>query len=85
MVSIVEKPAVPQIMTAFATFVKVEVVSPVKEIQAIQNIFASMRVDNIKKNYKSESVCRVYQHLEIFRDAIARTGSEKARNLISEC
>ena len=47
-------------MTAFGTFMKVEVVGPVKEIQAIQNIFASMRVDDIKQNYKTESMGCVY-------------------------
>jgi hypothetical protein len=72
-------------MATFATFVEVLVVRPVKEIQTIQNVLASMRVDDIKKHHKTESMCCVYQFLEILRDAIARAGSEKVGNLITKC
>jgi len=72
-------------MTAFTTFVKVLVVTTVEEIQAIEDVFAGMGVDNIQKNYKAKTMGRVYQFFEIFRDAITRTGSEKVGNLISEC
>ena len=72
-------------MTAFTTFVKVQVVAAVEEIQAIEDIFAGMGVDNIQKNYKSKSMGCVYQLLEILRETIARAGSEKAGNLISKC
>ena len=44
-----------------------------------------MRVDNIQKNYKTESMRCVYQLFEVLWDAIARAGSEKVGNLISEC
>jgi hypothetical protein len=72
-------------MTAFGTFVKVLVVTTVEEIQAIEDVFAGMGVDNIQKNYKAKTMGRVYQLFEIFRDTITRTGSEKVGNLISEC
>ena len=71
-------------MTAFATFVKVQVVTSVEEIQAIENVFARMGVDDIQKNYKAKTMGCVYQFFEIFRDAITRTGSEKVCNLITE-
>jgi hypothetical protein len=71
-------------MTAFSTFVKVQVVTTVEVIQAIENVFAGMGVDNIQKNYKAKAMGCVYQLFEIFRDAKTRTGSEKAGNLISE-
>ena len=44
-----------------------------------------MRVDNIQKNYKTESMRCVYQLFEVLGGAIARAGSEKVGNLISEC
>jgi hypothetical protein len=72
-------------MTAFTTLVKVLVVTTVKEIQAIENVFASMGVDNIQKNHKTKTMGCVYQFFEILGDTIARTGSEKAGNLVSEC
>ena len=71
-------------MTAFSTFVKVLVVTTVEEIQAIENVFAGMGVDNIQKNYKAKTMGCVYQLFEIFRDPITGTCSEKAGNLISE-
>ena len=71
-------------MTAFSTFVKVLMVTTVEKIQAIENVFAGMGVDNIQKNYKAKAMGRVYQLFEIFRDAKTRTGSEKVGDLISE-
>jgi hypothetical protein len=72
-------------MTPFAAFMEITMVCPVKEIQAIQNVLASVRVDNIKEDYKTKTMCRVYELFEILRDTIARAGSEKVGNLISEC
>ena len=83
--AVVEKATIPKLVAAFATFMKVKVVRPIKEIQAIQDILASMRVDDIEKNYKSKSMCCVYQLFEILGDTIARAGSKKTGNLISEC
>jgi len=40
-------------MAAFGTFMEVEMVGPVKEIQAVQDVLASVRVDNIEKNRKT--------------------------------
>jgi hypothetical protein len=82
--AVVEQATVPKLMTAFSTFVKVQVVTTVEEIQAIENVFAGMGVDNIQKNYKTKTMGCVYQFFEIFREAITRTGSEKVGNLISE-
>jgi hypothetical protein len=71
-------------MTAFTTFVEVQVVTAVEEIQAIENVFAGMRVDNIQKDHKTKTMGCVYQLFEIFRDSITRTGSKKVGDLISE-
>ena len=72
-------------MTAFTTFVKVHMVTAVKEIQAIENVFAGMGVDNIQKNHKTKSMGCVNKLFEILRETITRAGSEKAGNLISKC
>jgi len=44
-----------------------------------------VRVDDIKKHHKTKTMCCVYQFFEILREAIARAGSEKVGDLISEC
>jgi len=72
-------------MAAFTTFVEVKVIGAVKDIQAIQNVFAGMRMNDIEQNHKSKSVCCVYQLFEFFRKTIARAGSEKVGNLVPEC
>jgi hypothetical protein len=72
-------------MTTFTTLVEVLVVTTVKEVQAIENVFAGMGVDNIQKNHKTKTMGCVYKLFKILRDTIARTGSEKAGNLVSEC
>ena len=83
--AVVEKAAIPKLMAAFATFMKVKVVRSIKGIQAIQNILASMRVDDIEKDYKTKSMRCIYQFFEILGDTIARAGSEKTGDLIPEC
>ena len=72
-------------MTTFCTFVEIEVVAPVKEIQAVQDVLASVRVYDIKKNRKTQSVGSVYQLFEILWSAIAGACGEKAGNLITKC
>ncbi|SRR5260221_14303544 len=72
-------------MAAFATFMKVMVVRSIEGIQAIQNILASMRVDDIEKDYKTKSMRCIYQLFEILGDTIARAGCEKTGDLIPEC
>jgi hypothetical protein len=83
--AVVEKATIPKLVAAFATFMEVKVIRPIKEIQAIQDILASMRVHDIEKNYKPKSMCRVYKLFEILRETKARAGSEKVGNLIPEC
>lgn len=83
--TVVEKATIPKLMAALATFMKVKVVRSIKGIQAIQNILASMRVDDIEKNYKTKSMRCIYELFEILGDTKARAGSEKIGDLIPEC
>ena len=83
--AVVEKATIPKLMAAFATFMKVMVVRSIEGIQAIQNILASMRVDDIEKDYKTKSMRCIYQLFEILGDTIARAGCEKTGDLIPEC
>jgi hypothetical protein len=71
-------------MTTFGTFVEVMVIGPVKEIQAIQDVFASMGVDDVKEDNQTESMRRVHELFEILWDTIARAGSKEVGNLVSE-
>jgi hypothetical protein len=52
-------------MTAFGSFVKVLVVCAVEPIDTVEHILGRMGMDNIQKNSKSHSVCRVDQLLQI--------------------
>jgi hypothetical protein len=84
MVAVVEQSTVPKFVTAFATFMEVLVVSAIKLVQTVKDVFAGMRMNNIEQNGEAHSVGSVNEFFEVFRSAVAGAGSEEARHLISE-
>ena len=47
--AVIEKTAIPELVAALAAFMKVEVVSAVEFVQAVQNVFAGVRVDDVEE------------------------------------
>lgn len=48
--AVIEQPTIPKLVTTLAAFMEVEVISPVKFIQAVQDIFAGVRMNDVKKD-----------------------------------
>ena len=48
MVSVIEETTVPKLVSTSGSFVEVMVVAPIKMIQAIKDVFAGMRMNDIE-------------------------------------
>ena len=48
MVTIIEQPAVPLLMTALTTFMEIQVIRAIEHIESIQDILGSMAMHHIK-------------------------------------
>jgi hypothetical protein len=51
---------VPQLMSSLGSLVKITVVGTVEHVQAIKDILACMRVNDVQKNSDPEAVSGVY-------------------------
>ncbi len=59
--AVIKQPAVPEVVVSSPTSMEILVVGSVKEIQTIQDVFASVRVDHVKENAQSHSMGSVNQ------------------------
>lgn len=81
-VAVIEEPRVPQLMSAFSTFMEIEMIGAVEHVDAmaisggpnvhdnvspVNNILAGMRVHNIEKNSEAHLMRFVNQSLELLR------------------
>lgn len=71
-------------MSALATLMEIEVVSPVKFIETIEHVLASMRVDNVKEDGQTHAMCGVDKFFEVLWGTISRTCSKETGDLIPE-
>ena len=56
MAPIVKETAIPEIVTPLPPLMEVKVVSTVEEIEPIENILASMRMDDIQKHSNTHTM-----------------------------
>ena len=61
MSAVIKQPAVPEVVVSSPTSMEILVVSSVKAIQTIQDVLASVRVDDVKENAQSHSMGSVNQ------------------------
>lgn len=83
-VTIVEKPAVPEIMFAPAATVEVLVIGTVKLVQAVQDVLGGVTVDDIEQHGNAHGVGRVHQLLEVLGRAVSAAGGKEAVHLVTE-
>src|ERR1700734_527615 len=55
-ICIVEESAIPQLVSAFATFVEIQMICAVKLVQAIENILRCMAVNDIEKHHNTKTM-----------------------------
>jgi hypothetical protein len=84
MTSIIEETRVPQLMTAFTTFVEVKMIGSIEKIDSIENVFACVRVDNVEQDGKAHSMRSIYQLFEVLGISITRRGSKKGGDLVAK-
>lgn len=83
-VTVVEQPAIPLIMTPLATFVEVLVIAPVKFVQSVENILRGMAVDYVQQYNKAYTVSGVDELLQILGRAVATARGEEIVDLVSK-
>lgn len=84
MVSIVEQPAVPLVMTTLATTMEVLVISTIKLVETIQDVLRGVTVNHIEQNNKAQTVSGVDEFLQILRGSISAARREEVVDLVSE-
>jgi hypothetical protein len=83
-VAIVEEAGVPQLVTTSCTFMEVKMIGAVKLVDAVGDVLAGVRVDNVKENGQAELVSPVDERFELFGRSIAGRCGEEVCNLVSE-
>lgn len=84
MVTIIEKTAIPLVVVAFATAMEILVISSIKIIEAIEDIFGRMAMHDVKQDHDAHAVRGVNELLEIFRRTITTACRKEIVDLISE-
>lgn len=84
MMTIVEEPAVPLIMTSPTTCVEILVVRPIELIQSIEDVLGSMTVDDIQQDNEAQAMGGIDKLLQVLRRAIAAAGGEEIIDLVAK-
>ena len=82
--TVVEKPAVPELVLALGATMEVLVIGTVKLIQAIKDVLGGVTVDDVEQHNNAQGVGSIHQLLEILGRAVSAAGSEEAVHLITE-
>ena len=67
---VVEESTIPELVPTTTTFMEVQVVRAIEEVEPIENVLAGVRVDDVKENGNSHPVSSVDQLLELLRRAV---------------
>ena len=62
-VPVIEEAAIPELVSSAGTFMEVEMVSAVEVVEAIENVFASVRMDDVEEDGDTHAVRGVYELL----------------------
>jgi hypothetical protein len=84
MATVVEQPAVPQLVSTLGTLVEVQVVAVIEHVEAIQYVLRRMTVHHIQQNCNAHTVGSIYQLLQIVWEAVPTACREEAIDLVSE-
>jgi len=84
MVAIVEKSAVPLIVSALAATMEVMVIGTIKLVDAIEHVLGSVAVNNIEEHGNSEAVSGINELLEVLGSTISTASSEEVVDLIAK-
>lgn len=80
--TVIEQPAVPQLVAATSSLVEVLVVCAVEFVESIQNVLGGMAVNNVEKHSDSHAVSHVDQFLEVFRWSVTTASGEEVVDLV---
>lgn len=82
--AVVEESAVPKIMVAFASTVKVLVVGSIEFIESIKYILRRMAMNHVQQHDNSHLMSSIHKPFQTFRSSIPAARSKEAVDLVSE-
>lgn len=82
--SIVEKPTVPKFVATSCSLVEVEMICSIELVQAVENIFTSMGMNNVQKNGDTHTMSGVNEFLEVLWRTISRTRGKEISDLVAK-
>lgn len=83
-VTVVEETAIPELVTAFAALVEVQMVGAIEHVQSVKDILGCVAVDDVEEHDQSQTVCRIDELLKILGCAVSAARSEEVIHLIAE-
>lgn len=82
--AIVKQTAVPLRMTSHQSFVKIAMITSIKLVQPVFNVFTSVAMNNVQQHFHSMLVRGIYQKLKLFWRSVAGGRSKKTSHLVAE-
>jgi hypothetical protein len=82
--AVVEESAIPKIVGAFSSAVKVLVVGSIKLVESIKDILRRMAMNHVQEHDNSQLVSGIDKPFQTFRSSISAARSEKAVDLVSK-
>lgn len=84
MVPIVEESGIPQFVSTPSPLMEIKVVATVEHVNSVKDVFACVRMDNVKKDCDSHSVSSIDELHKLFGCSISARSSKERSDLISE-
>lgn len=84
MVTVVEQPTIPQLMTTAATFMEVLVICSIKFVQSVQHVLGGVTVDDVKKHDDAHAMSSIDQLLQVLGWSISATRSKEVVDLVTK-
>ena len=82
--TVVEQPAVPQLVSSLGALVEVEVVTAVEHVETVKHVLRCVTVHHVQQDGNAHSVRSINELLQVVWKAVAAARSEEAVDLVSE-
>ena len=81
---VVEESTIPGLVPSTTTFMKVQVVRAIEEVEPIEHVLAGVGVHNVEEDRNAHAVRCIDELSQFLGSTIARARGEEARHLVAE-
>lgn len=82
--TVVEQPAVPQLVSSLGTLVEVEMVAAVKHVETVKHVLRCVTVYHVQQDCDAHSMRSINELLQIVWEAITAACSKEAVDLVTK-